>query len=84
MDSFPSNHSAPVFLTTREAAKVLRLSSKTLEKLRCTGGGPSFRKLGKRVLYMYGDLTAWADANLRHSTSDPGPGQLSRPIKPAA
>ncbi len=60
------------FLTTEEAANYLRLSPRTLEKMRVTGEGPPFRKLGRRVLYVKSDLDAWAEAQRRKSTSDPG------------
>ena len=60
------------FLSTSEAAAWLGLSRRTLEGLRCRGGGPSFRKLGRSVRYTLEDLQAWADAGHRQSTSDPG------------
>jgi hypothetical protein len=37
------------FLTNDEAAAFLRLSPSTLEKHRVMGGGPRFRKFGRRV-----------------------------------
>jgi hypothetical protein len=37
-------------------------SPKTLEKLRCVGGGPEFRKVGSRhVSYEESALDAWAE-----------------------
>jgi hypothetical protein len=74
----------PVYIPTAEAAKALNLSRRTLEKMRLQGRGPVYRKLGSRVVYAMEDLTAWADANLRRSTSDPGPGQAPLPANPAA
>ena len=59
-------------LPTREAANYLGLSHRTLEGMRCRGGGPAFLKLGRRVLYRQVDLDAWVESNLRTSTSDPG------------
>jgi hypothetical protein len=59
-------------LTAREAASYLRLAPVTLAKLRLTGGGPRFAKLGSRVLYDQGDLDSWVDARMRRSTSDLG------------
>jgi hypothetical protein len=38
-------------MTNGEAAALLRLSPRTLEKYRVIGGGPPFRKLGRRVFY---------------------------------
>ncbi|OWV82708.1 helix-turn-helix domain-containing protein [Rhizobium sp. R693] len=60
------------FLETTEAAALCRLSKQYLEKLRCTGGGPIFVKLGRRVRYRPADIQAWSEANRRTSTSDPG------------
>lgn len=71
MHSLPSGV-APRFLRTHEAAAFLGLSGRTLEKHRCTGTGPVFRKLGGRVVYAIDDLEAWAGARARNSTSDPG------------
>jgi hypothetical protein len=57
---------------THDAAAFLGLSGRTLEKHRCTGTGPVFRKLGGRVVYAIEDLEAWAAERRRNSTSDPG------------
>lgn len=56
-------------LRTSEAAKYLNISSSTLNKLRLTGGGPRYVKLGKSVVYDLADLNAWVEANRRSSTS---------------
>ena len=40
-----------LYFHTREAAALLSLSPRTLEKLRVTGGGPAFHKFGRRVAY---------------------------------
>ena len=58
------------YLTNAEAAAVLRLSPRTLEKLRVNGGGPRFRKFGSRVIYAREDLDAWASERVCESTSD--------------
>jgi len=57
-------------LNQSEAASFLRLSERTLERLRCTGGGPKFCKLGRRVLYLQSDLDAWVAARIVGSTSE--------------
>jgi excisionase family DNA binding protein len=49
------------YLTTAEAAEVLRLSSRTLERFRLEGGGPRWRRAGRRVLYARADLDAWIE-----------------------
>lgn len=59
------------YLTNDEAADFLRLSPRTLEKQRVIGGGPRFRKFGRRVMYAVPDLDAWADARSFEATSDP-------------
>ncbi|MOA60532.1 hypothetical protein D3C78_1854350 [compost metagenome] len=35
------------------------------------GGGPRFRKFGRRVMYAVADLDAWADQHSFEATSDP-------------
>lgn len=54
---------AQTLLTTPEAADFLRLSPRTLERLRVQGTGPKYRKAGSglraRVLYELNDLNAW-------------------------
>ncbi len=57
-------------LNQREASAFLRLSERTLERLRLTGGGPRFAKAGRRVVYRVEDLEAWITERLRHSTSE--------------
>ena len=59
------------YLTNDEAADYLRLSPRTLEKQRVIGGGPRFRKFGRRVMYAVADLDAWAADRSFETTSDP-------------
>lgn len=47
----------PPFYSNEEAADFLRLSPRTLEKYRVRGGGPPFRKLGRRVVYALSDYS---------------------------
>ncbi|MGU3400451.1 helix-turn-helix transcriptional regulator [Brucellaceae bacterium D45D] len=61
----------PRFLRTKEAAKFLSLSARTLEKHRTYGTGPDYRKLGGRVVYAIDDLENWAARGAVTSTSDP-------------
>jgi predicted DNA-binding transcriptional regulator AlpA len=56
-------------LNQREAAVVLRLSERTLERFRLTGGGPVFVKAGRRVLYREPDIEEWIASRTRASTS---------------
>jgi helix-turn-helix protein len=58
------------YLSNDEAAVILKLSPRTLEKFRVIGGGPRYRKFGRRVVYTAQDLEVWADARTCDSTSD--------------
>jgi hypothetical protein len=71
MDAIP-HATTPRFLKTPDAAIHIGLSARTLEKHRCYGTGPLFRKLGGRIVYAIVDLDAWADLGTRRSTSDKG------------
>ena len=71
MSDQPIGRAPARFLTPGEAAPFLRLSPRTLEKHRVIGGGPRFRKFGRRVLYATDDLEAWANARSFEMTSDP-------------
>jgi len=74
---------APRYLKTPDAAVHLGLSARTLEKHRCFGTGPVYRKLGGRIVYAIDDLEAWAAIGRRTSTSDPGEGIVypARPVQ---
>jgi hypothetical protein len=58
------------FLTQHEAAALLRLSTRTLERHRVTGHGPAFVRLGRRVVYRRADLEGWTVENTFRSTSE--------------
>lgn len=68
---------AQTFLNNQAAAEYLNLSPRTLEKQRVNGGGPRFRKLGRRVVYALADLDAWANARICDNTSDPNYGNCA-------
>ncbi len=76
MSDIEPNHVAvkPRFLRTPDAAVYLGLSRRTLEKHRCYGTGPVYRKLGGRIVYAIEELNRWADLGTRRSTCDPGNG----------
>jgi hypothetical protein len=57
-------------LMQREAAALLRLSERTLERYRVTGLGPKFIKAGRRVLYRQSDLDDWIMSHVVGSTSE--------------
>jgi hypothetical protein len=60
-------------LTTHEASAHLKIAASTLCKMRLSGEGPPFLKIGpRRVVYDLADLEEWASARRRRSTSDTG------------
>ena len=63
-----------VYLTTIEAARYLRLSTHTLERMRVDGSGPRFLKAGPglraKVLYKREDLEAWLQGFSFESTAE--------------
>lgn len=74
----------PRLLRTQEAARFLGISIRTLEKHRTYGTGPTYRKIGGRVLYAVEDLQAWTAIGARKSTSDKTAGTVfpARPLTP--
>jgi len=52
------------YLRTAAAAEYIGVAKSTLEKLRLTGGGPIFNKLGRTVIYDRDDLDAWVASRL--------------------
>ncbi len=65
---------ALVFLTSNEAADLLRLSRRTLERWRLEGNGPRYIKLGvgkrSRVVYREAEIEAWVSRSSFGSTSE--------------
>ncbi len=59
----------PRLLTVAEASEYLGLSKSTLNKWRCIGEGPSFRKLGRAIRYLQTDLDAFIEAQHFDSTA---------------
>jgi hypothetical protein len=75
------NDTRPRFNGGDEASSYLlekhgvRVASKTLDKWRCIGGGPSFRRFGRKIVYDRQALDEWAALKLGgalRSTSDTG------------
>ena len=57
-------------LTTKQAAEYLNLAPATLEKWRCTGGGPRFIRYSARCIrYTKNDLDGWQAQRFAASTS---------------
>lgn len=60
-------------LTPTEAAKLLRLSQRTLERFRTAGTGPRFLRLGRAIRYAGRDLQFYLERCARRSTSEAEP-----------
>jgi predicted DNA-binding transcriptional regulator AlpA len=56
-------------LSTYGAAEYLGIGKSTLDKMRVTGTGPAFIKIGKRVVCDPADLDAWSEQHKRSNTS---------------
>jgi len=74
----------PRLLRTQEAARFLGISIRTLEKHRTYGTGPTYRKIGGRVLYTVHDLESWSAIGTRKSTRETTAGTVfpARPLTP--
>ena len=60
----------PKVVSTKIAARLVGLSESTLAKLRLTGNGPVYCKLGRRVVYRPSDLEQWLQSRTTRDTSD--------------
>ena len=58
------------YVTAADAAKLLHISARTLERKRSRGDGPKFHKVGRRVLYRPEVIEAWLAENSFGSTSE--------------
>jgi len=56
-----SREEAAQYLTEQRGLKV---SKNTLQKWVTTGGGPAYRRFGKRAVYLIDDLNDWAERKL--------------------
>jgi excisionase family DNA binding protein len=66
-------NSHETFLTESEAAELLKLSQRTLQRWRMEGSqGLPFRRFGGLIRYARSDIERWAVAQLRMSTSEGG------------
>ena len=57
-------------LTQDEAAELLKLSVRTLERLRVSGRGPKFMRLGHSIRYRIDHVEAWLASRVVGSTSE--------------
>jgi predicted DNA-binding transcriptional regulator AlpA len=58
------------FINAKQAATEFGLSTSWLAKLRLTGNGPVYRKVGKRVLYRRDEFVSWIETHTQKSTSE--------------
>ena len=56
-------------MNVEAAARLCGCSRSFLNRLRVTGGGPAFVKLGRRVAYEAAELRSWLASRRRTSTS---------------
>lgn len=59
----------PVFLTTVDLAKMLRMSPRSIEKMRLENRGPRYHRLGEsgkaKVIYRLSDVEEWLERHLK-------------------
>ena len=73
-------NSAFALITERQAASLLSVSPRALQKWRANGRGPPFVRISNRCIrYRKSDLFDWAADRLRKSTSDHGQYSKSQP-----
>lgn len=60
----------PKVISAKVAARYVGLSESTLAKLRLNGNGPTYCKLGHRVVYRPVDLDEWLQSRTARDTSD--------------
>ena len=58
------------YWNTKRAADYLGFSPDKLNRMRLTGDGPRYAKLGGRVIYDRSDIDAWVEANKRSFTHE--------------
>ena len=63
------NIPASPYLLTKDAAAYLRMDPRTMERLRRTGAGPKFTKLGRKCGYRVEWLSDWAESRVYTSTA---------------
>lgn len=57
------------FFTPRQLAERWSLTPCTLKKWRCSGKGPHYHKLGRRIRYLLNDVEKFERQKLRYHTS---------------
>jgi excisionase family DNA binding protein len=59
----PSARALSPFFTPVQAADFVKLSWRTLERMRQNGEGPAYRKHGRYIRYHIADLEAWSNTH---------------------
>ena len=59
-------------LKQRDAARLTSVSERTLERLRVSGGGPRYVRIGRRAAYRQEDVETWLAARVVGNTSEGG------------
>ena len=57
-------------LTQRDLAALTKLSPRTIERLRCVGGGPKFVRVRGSIRYRIEDVEAWIASRVVANTSE--------------
>jgi hypothetical protein len=66
---FVSTLSDSAWLSPRQAARALGVTTDTLARMRANGEGPPYRRLGRLIRYRWGAITGWLDAQRASPTS---------------
>lgn len=65
-----SGSTVQMWFTSKEAARVLRISHRTLEDWRLKGNGPKFQKVGRLVRYSLAELSAFTSRPAFSNTAE--------------
>ena len=68
----PANAMEHRRLNVTEAAEYSGISVSTMNKYRVFGGGSTYQKIGRRVVYELVELDKWLSTKRRNNTSDLG------------
>jgi predicted DNA-binding transcriptional regulator AlpA len=75
----------PRFLNVKQLAPILGISVSVLNKMRCDGSGPPFRKFGPRIVrYVLDEALTWAAEQAKGSTADKSPSEERWPARKRA
>ena len=65
-----TNNTEPLFINTESAARRIGLHPDTLRRLRRTGGGPRYARVGTAVRYDIRELDRWLEERSFRSTAE--------------